>query len=100
LTVSAGAKRETPAFTEITRLMYMSRASPWMTLPITLWPMASPSSPERSMAARAAMVPRSIADTSLSVPPKAPIAVRAALVTTTRSTIVSFFPVWMAHAGP
>lgn len=52
-----------------------------ITLPITTWPMASAGRPLRAMAAFTAVVASSVLGTSLRLPPKVPMAVRAVEIT-------------------
>ena len=65
LTVNAGVSFGMPAFIPTTRAMYMSAGSVWITLPNTTWSTWSGSMPARSMAALAAVAPRSVGGTSL-----------------------------------
>ncbi len=66
LTVSAGDSCGTPALIATTRDMYMSFVLLWITLPKTTCSIWSGRRPERSIAAFAAVAPRSVASTSLS----------------------------------
>src|SRR5436190_21497727 len=89
LTVNAGVSFGMPAFIPTTRAMYMSAGSVWMTLPNTTWSIWSGSRPARSMAALAAVAPRSVGGTCLSDFSYEPIAVRAAEEMTTLVTAES-----------
>src|SRR5207244_1856771 len=76
LTVNAGVSFGRPAFIPTTRAMYMSAGSVWITLPNTTWSIWPGSRPARSMAAVAAVAPRSVGGMSFSDFPYEPIAVR------------------------
>ncbi len=52
-----------------TRDRYMSRASPWITLPITTWPTLAGSMPARVTASLIAMAPSLVGAMSLNEPP-------------------------------
>jgi hypothetical protein len=47
----------------------MSFASPWITLPITTWPMLAGSTAARATASRMASAPSRVAGSSFSAPP-------------------------------
>ena len=68
-TVRQGVPTGMPASTAATRERYMSFASPWMTLPITTWPMLSGATFERATASLIAVAPSRVAANSLSEPP-------------------------------
>ncbi len=68
-TVRQGVPTGRPASIAATREMYMSRASPWITLPITTWPMLAGSMPARATASLIAIAPSFVGGTSLSDPP-------------------------------
>ena len=77
LTFMAGPVSGTPACRAATRDRYMSRGSVLMTWPKTVVAMSPGAIPARAMAARAAVVARSMGVTGESDPPKVPMAVRA-----------------------
>src|SRR4051812_32233531 len=77
LTVSAGVSIGSPARSPMWRARYGASADVCRTLPKTTWPTSPRSTPARSIAARAATTPRSVAVKSLRAPPKAPNPVRA-----------------------
>jgi hypothetical protein len=66
LTVRHGVPTGIPASTAATRDRYMSRASPWITLPITTWPTRAGSTFARATASLIAIAPSFVAGTSLS----------------------------------
>ncbi len=68
-TVRAGVPTGTPASTAATRERYMSRASPWITLPITTWPTVAASISARVMASLIAIEPSLVGGMSLKAPP-------------------------------
>ena len=68
-TVSAGVPTGIPASTAATRERYMSRASPWITLPITTWPTLAGSAFALASASRMAIAPSLVGGTSLNAPP-------------------------------
>ena len=88
LTFMAGVLSGMPALIEATRERYMSRGSVFMTCPIATCPICSGSTPDRSIAAFAAVAARSIGATGANEPPNVPIAVRAPSITTISSDIV------------
>src|SRR6266516_3676045 len=73
----------------------MASAEVWSALPKTVWPISAAATPERSRACFAAAAPSSMADRSLSEPPKVPKPVR----TPDRSTTSLWEPwVFMGEA--
>ena len=68
-TVRAGVPTGTPASTAATRERYMSRASPWITLPITTCPTLAGSAFALASASRMAIAPSLVGGTSLNAPP-------------------------------
>ena len=69
LTVIAPDECGSPPFTPTTREMYMSRASPWITLPITHWPISEGSAFDRAMASLTTLAPSSAGAMSFKLPP-------------------------------
>jgi len=69
LTVRHGVPIGSPPSMPATREMYMSRASPWMTLPRTRCPTAPGSILARDTASRITAAPSAVGAMSLSPPP-------------------------------
>jgi hypothetical protein len=69
LTVRQGVPTGRPASIAATRERYMSRASPWITLPITTWPTVAGSIFARATASLIAIEPSFVAGKSFSVMP-------------------------------
>ena len=69
LTVRQGVLTGSPASIAATRDMYMSLASPWITLPMTTWPTLAGSTLARATASRIAIAPSFVGATSFSAPP-------------------------------
>ena len=65
-TVKQGVPAGRPASSAATRDRYMSRASPWITLPITTWPTLAGSIFARETASLMAMAPSLVAGISFS----------------------------------
>ena len=68
-TVRHGVPTAMPASSAATRERYMSRASPWITLPITTWPTLAGSTFALPSASRIAIEPSLVGATSLNAPP-------------------------------
>src|SRR5258708_7776012 len=81
-TVIAGTDTGSPERTAAWRPGFIL-APAWTTLPMTAVPISSGCKPARSTALRITRAPRSVAGTSLRLPPKVPIAVRTGLEKTT-----------------
>ena len=69
LTVRQGVPTGSPASIAATRDRYMSRASPWITLPITTWPTLAGSIFARATASLMAIEPSLVAGKSFRVMP-------------------------------
>ncbi len=69
LTVRHGVPTGSPASIAATRDRYMSRASPWITLPITTWPTVAGSTLARASASLIAIAPSFVGARSFSAPP-------------------------------
>ena len=68
-TVRQGVPTAMPASSAATRDRYMSRASPWITLPITTCPTPAGSSFARDKTSLIAIEPSLVGGTSLNAPP-------------------------------
>ena len=69
LTVNAPVSCGRPPLTAHSRDTYMSRASVWMTLPMTHWPTSLGSIFARATASRTTRAPRSLGARSFRLPP-------------------------------